>query len=182
AKEISDKFIIKKRSLKECREPWWIYVDDLKRPDSRIPIYSFPRAARMNLDEISKSALIVSLSANNPLETADEIDSLIEKYFEDDIAELAYLVYRIEPHIWMRHPEQPQYLMPFLHFFHTRRRQNHPILYRITGTLIGSYQWTDMGRTTYMEIPPEHGISIHNKDDLELAKFYLEKRQKKNLA
>ena len=180
AKKMSDKFVVKKRTLKECREPEWIVVDDLKTSRSRKSVYSgdFNRIA----GDVSKTiikllgfepTIRVNLSACCPLETADDIDKLIERYFEDDLAEQAWIVYKTLSCLVMKNPKNPKYL---LRLFNIAIRQFGPQLYLLTGTFIRSYEWTGREKGVYIEIPPERGIDIHNKKNLELAEFYMRKR------
>ncbi|GAH32288.1 unnamed protein product [marine sediment metagenome] len=61
------------------------------------------------------------------------------------------------------------------------RRQQYPILYRLSGSQIVTYeQESQEKRMVYIEIPEEEGIEVHNEKDLEKARFYMEKRLAKD--
>lgn len=185
AREMSDKFIVVKRKLEECKEPEWETVDDLKTPISRISLCPGAPGESRGVPLIKKtlgfSPTVVHLVACAPLITSEDIDRLIEKYFENDIAERAYLVSRVEARLYICNVQNPQYLFPIWNFQNTKR-QDFPPLYKLLGTMIISYMGMGRSRWIYVEIPPERAVDIHNQTDLELARFYLEKRQKKNFA
>ncbi|GAI73238.1 unnamed protein product, partial [marine sediment metagenome] len=95
ARKMSDKFVTFKRSIEECKEPAWRIVDDLKTPTSRIPLWGItPEMIEEKLG--FQPTLQVNFSVCHPLETTESINKLVEKYFEDDMAERVYLVYKAE--------------------------------------------------------------------------------------
>lgn len=183
ARKMSDKFVVIKRKLEECKEPEWETVDDLKTPTSRVSLCPGGPGESRGIPLIKKtlrfSPTIVYLTVCFPLITSEDIDKLIEKYFEDDIAERAYLVSRVEARFYTCNVQNPQYLFPIWNFPNMRRQDFSP-LYKLTGVRIISYTGIGRNRWVYVEIPPERAVDIHDKKDLELAKFYLGKRLRQN--
>lgn len=186
AKRLSDRFVIVPRKIEECREPEWIVTDDLKRPNSRRSVYSDgldKQDGREQTEFIGRVTgiehpVVVALSADHPLSRSKSIERLIECYFEHDSAEVAKIVERIPGYVFTQNLVHPEFLWP-VWWSPDAERQNQPPLYRSTGTLIVTYQNTGRRRPVFVEVPFKEGIDVHNKEDLELAKFYMEKRFKK---
>jgi len=184
AKKMSDKFVPMKRNIEECREPIWKIVDDLKTPNSRVNIISSQGTGKNENQTIERDkkigfvpSLYVGLSPCHPLETTENLDKMIEKYYEDDLAETACMVSEIPPFLCTKDPNNSQYLLPVWHFSNLVRRQQYPILYRLSGSRIVSYEQPSQGqRMAFIEIPEEEGIEVHSEKDLKLAKFYLKAR------
>lgn len=125
-----------------------------------------------------KNAIYVQLMANRPLETSQTIDRVIEKYFEDDDAEEARCVYRISPYQYFNNPKNPQYILPLWASQTVNKRQDMVDMFIGGGVVIRSYAWTAMKRIAYVEVPWQEEIEIHDRDDLELAEFCMEKKLK----
>jgi len=183
AKKLSDKFVIVPRTIEECREPEWIITDDLKRPDSRKSI--FPTDTRGSQEQSGfvrsvtgiERPFVVWFPASNPLLRARSIERLIERYFEHDSAELARLVTRIPSYIFTQNLVHPEFLWPVWFELYIAR-QNHPPLYCSVGAHIFTYERTGFRRTVFVEVPFEEGIDVHDEEELELARFYMERRLK----
>lgn len=186
AKKLSDKFIIVPRKIEECREPEWVIMDDLKRPNSRKPIFSTGIDARGSQEQTEFITKVTGIEypvtvwfpASNPLLRSRSIERLIERYFEHDSAELARIVTRIPGYLFTQNLVHPEFLWPVWYELYTGR-QNHPPLYRSIGAHIWMYQQTGFRRTVFVEVPFEEGIDVHDKEKLELAEFYMEKRLRK---
>ena len=184
AKEMSDKFVVISTTLDEFKEPIFKYLDDLKTPESRVPrariLYDLADDSHVTPEIIEqigfKPTLSVLLCVCTPLETSKSIDKLIEKYFEDDEAEEAYLVYQIPPFILTPNLQHPQYLLDVSGFLGQGGRHNLPTMYSPSGTFIRSYRWTSFTRKVFVEISEEDGKEIHTKNDLKFAEFYMKKR------
>lgn len=184
ASEISDKLIVIKRTLEECKEPMWTFVDDLKTPKSKVWRYSIcSQPEKITQALVFEPTLSALMSANCPLVQAKSIDKLIEKYFEDDWAETAVLVRKTGPNTWRKNPFLPQYLLPVWHSPGIlRNRQEYEQLYEIGGIQIFFYRGIGnfrYGQTVFWEEAWEEGIEVHNEEDLELARFYMGKRLEK---
>lgn len=176
ARNMSDKFVPMKRSIEECREPIWKIVDDLKTPSSRVHTITSQVGDQRNKAIGFVPTLFVGLSPCHPLETTENLDKLIEKYYEDDLAEAACMVYEVAPFLQTKDPNNPQYLFPVWHFQHLGRRQQYPILYRVAGSQIVTYEQTAMKRMAYIVISEEEGLEVHSEKDLKKARFYMEER------
>lgn len=187
AKKLSDKFVIVPRKIEECKEPEWITLDDLKTPNSRKPISDGIESwgSQKRADFITKVTgiehpVVVWFPASNPLLQSRSIERLIERYFEHDYAELATLVMRVPGYLYTQNLVHPEFLWPIWYEPYTGR-QNHPPLYRGAGVHIYSYERVGFRRTVFVVVSFEEGIDVHDKEELELARFYMEKRlQKKN--
>lgn len=182
AKKLSDKFVIVPRKLEECREPEWITLDDLKTPNSRKPISDAIESwgSQKRAEFITKVTgieypVVVFFPASNPLLRSKSIERLIERYFEHDSAELATIVTRTSGYLFTQNLMRPEFLWPVWCELYTGR-QNHPPLYRGSGAHIYTYERVGFRRTVFIEVPFEEGIDIHDKEDLELAEFYMGKR------
>ena len=184
----SDKFIVIRGNKDEFKDPRVKRLDNLKTPESIIPrarvFFDLADPLHVTPEVIKqigfKPTLSVLLCVNTPLETAESIDKLIEKYFEDDNAEEAHLVYQGNPFVLIHNPRHPQYLLAVNDWQTQAGRQNLPIMYCPSGTVILSYPWTRLRRKVFVEIPEAEGKEIHTKDDLEFAEFYMKKRLEKN--
>lgn len=175
AERMSDKFVTIPRTLEECDEPAYHIVDDLKTSESRVEITAANRVEVVEKKLGVVGPLMVGLSPCNPLTTAASVDRLIEKYFEDDLAESAVLVSKVDLKLHTPDPGNPQYLLPVWNFSSLVRRQQYPPLYSLAGARIVSYEWMAQ-RAVYVEVPESEAIEIHDEKDLEKAKFYLEAR------
>lgn len=184
ARKISDKFVIWKRPVEECVEPTWYFADDLKTLKSRVTIYenwTFRKEEIKNLLGFEPTVKLI-IGANRPLVRAKSVNRLIERYFEDDIAEMAMLVTKNRhPCFHMRHPDYPQYTIPMFEFSNYNTRQEYPSFYICCGAgLVSLSKVNTSRRATYIEVGREEEVDIHDEGDLELARFYMEKRLKEN--
>ena len=188
AEKWSDKFVVIRGNLNEFKDPTYKYTDDLKTSKSRISrariYYDFTIKEHVAPEVIERigfnPTVSVLLSVTTPLETGENIDELVKKYFEDDDAEEAHLVYKISPFILVPNSRHPQYLLDANGWIAQRGRQNLPVVYSPTGTFIRSYRWLYSQLRVFVEIPEKYGREIHTKEELELAEFYMKKRLEKN--
>ena len=182
AKEMSDKFIIMKRTIEECREPTWEFIDDLKIAKSRRATqkWSLYREEEVNkLLGFEPTAQIV-FGANKPFVRTKSVNRMIERYFEDDITEQTKMVTK-NHHLfcYLKDPNYPEYIIPIFEFSCFNRRQERPEAYIDCGAGILNYYDIDTSnRITYIEVGRDECVDIHDEEDLELAKFYMEKRLK----
>jgi len=178
---LSDKIIFAERTLEECKEPTWKIVDDLKRHDSRVDVCTHSVIQNLLAGKMREAlgfepTVLLRFASNYPLQKTETFDKVVEKYFEDDLAEECRTMTEVHRYLWQHHPEQPQYLVRTGFSHHANRRQAMPAIYTPAGPYITSYQWTGMKRVAYVLVPRSEGIEIHNKEDLELARLYMEKR------
>jgi len=61
---------------------------------------------------------------------------------------------------------------------HANRRQSMPKVYTPATPYIVSYPWCGMRRVAYVLVPFSEAVDVHTKDDLELAEYYMRKREK----
>lgn len=182
AKEMSDKFVIWKRSIEECKEPAWKFMDDLKSSKSRINMWKIWDRRDEEMRELLgfEPTLEVFYSANQPLVRAESCTRVIERYFEDDIAEMAVMATRIlHPNLHIRHPEYPEYLLPMIEFGTFRARQERPESYDVFGVSIAPYKHRVHGmmeRIVYVEVGEDERLDLHDEEDLELARFKMRRR------
>jgi len=182
AREMSDKFVIWKRSIEECKEPMWKFVDDLKGLKSRVNTQENWLYRNEKIKELLgfEPTIRVSFQANQPLIRAESVTRLIEKYFEDDIAERAAMVAKIAfPTFHMRQPGYPEYLVPIFEFSYFGNRQERPEIYDVIGSSIQLY--TDRlhsmsERMAFVEVGADEKSDIHDEEDLELAILKMRKR------
>ena len=122
----------------------------------------------------------VNLPANEPLATVETLDKLIEAFFLDEEANRAYTIYPIMPYLVSINPKTNQ-LFPVFHA-DGLDKQNYPDIYRMGPFIVwGKPLKTTFNATfkaTWIIIPKEQAIDIHDKDDLILANHYLERRKK----
>jgi len=124
----------------------------------------------------------IVIPANEPMATTESLDKLIEAFFLDEEANMAFTIYPIMPYIHFINPVTKE-LFPLWHD-PGLDRQCYPFpLYRT-----GPFQvygkplkatFITQHKIAYTIIPEEQGIDVHDKKDLEKASFYLEKRLKK---
>ncbi len=182
AREMSDKFVIIKRSIEECKEPQWKFVDDLKSSQSRVDIPSRGWPSDKEIKELLgfEPTVVVNFPANQPLIKAKSCARMIEKYFEDDIAEVAVIATRIlYPNLHMRHPNYPEYLLPMPIFGGLTTRQERPENYNVFGPTIQPYYGkvlTMSERKVFVEVGEDERLDLHDEEDLELARFKMGKR------
>jgi len=181
ARKMSDKFVIYDRALEECKEPMWRFVDDLKTNKSRVNTQRPWRERGKEIRELLgfEPTLFVYFIANQPLIRAGSVTKLIEKYFEDDIAEWAALVTRTrQGAIYIKHPEYPEYLIPIFNTNIGATRQERLGTYALLGPSIQPYLTLHSmaRRIVYVEIGEDERVDVHSKDDLELAEYKMRKR------
>jgi len=185
AREMSDKFVIWKRSIEECKEPMWEFVDDLKGLKSRVNTQEKWNYKDEEIKELLgfEPTIKVIFIANQPLIRAESYTKMIEKYFEDDIAERAVIATRIDyPNLHMRHPDYPEYLLPMPVFGGFMTRQENPESYDVFGASINPYLFRIHSMSTrivYIEVGEDERLDLHNEEDLELARFKMRKRLEK---
>jgi len=186
ARKMSDKFAIINRTVEECREPMWKFVDDLKSFNSRVNHIRPPFEFWANRDEEVKEALgfeptlYVYFATNQPLVRAESVTRLIEAYFEDDIAENARMVLRDyqEPFFWTPDPAHPEYMIVW-GFTGYAGRQARPTTLTPFGPDIITYRGRMHSmayRTRYIIVGEDEYADIHNEDDLELARVKMKRR------
>jgi len=174
AEEMSDKFVPIEQSLTEALEPSYVFVDDLKTPQSR-------RITERTFEELAasiglKDPVKVYLNVPSPLESTQSITKLIEWYFGDDIAEVAMIATLTEGPHWTLDPRNPKYGMPLWYYF--KARQMRPLLYRVGGSRIEMYPWHNRQRTLLVPIPEWEVFEVHSREDLERAELFFNRRLK----
>jgi len=185
ARKMSDKFVIFDRTIEECKEPMWKFVDDLKSEKSRINTQESWVKRDKEIKELLgfEPTLMVHYAAKQPLVKTENVTKLIEKYFEDDIAESAKMMVKMNfKTIYIKNPQYPKYFISYFGIQGISSRQEifdtfiysmpdiepykgrmHSIGQRIVGVVIEEDEYSD----------------IHNEADLELAEYKLMKRLKK---
>ncbi|MBA7635625.1 hypothetical protein ES703_43229 [subsurface metagenome] len=121
----------------------------------------------------------VEIPANQPLGTVESLDKLIEAFFLDEEANKACTIYPISPNIYFVNPVTKE-LFP-LWDDHGLDRQCYPFpLYRSGPFLIHGKPlkatFSARDKIAYTIIPEEQGADVHDKKDLEKAKYYLARR------
>jgi len=123
----------------------------------------------------------VNVPANEPLGTTDSLNQVIEAFFLDEEANIAYTIYPIMPYIVTINPKTNQ-LFP-LFFDYGLDRQLYPPIYRIGPfTVYGKPKKTTFNagkKSAWTFISKEEAMDVHDEEDLFLAKCYLEKRLSK---
>lgn len=179
ARELSDKFLIMERSLEECKDPTVRYVNDLKRPDSVVHRYAAPRQTKRDSFKLNPT-WIVDLPTDAPLETTETIDRIIEEFAKDDFATKAETMYRVsQPTLVMQDPNNPNHLLPVIWWQATgffTRRQQYPKTYSRGGVSVRKAFTVEPAKTMMVEVSKEEAVSVHTKEDLELAEFYMSRR------
>lgn len=121
----------------------------------------------------------VGVNANEPLGRTESLDKLIEGFFLDEEADHGLCFYPVMPYLYTINPVTKR---PFPVFFSAGvDRQNYPPLYRSGPfSLAGNPLKVMQGHSklAYIIVSPDEGLDVHNKQDLELANFYMEKRLK----
>jgi len=183
AREMSDKFVIFNRTMEECKEPMWRFVDDLKTNKSRINTLG-DWVDRPEVKELLgfEPTLFVYLQANQPLVRARTVTRQIEKYFEDDIAEAVYAAVKdyYPASFYIRDPEFPEYLIRC--GFIGGSRQEEPTTYKPFGHPIMPYKNRIISLTTrmaFVEVGKDEVSDIHDEEDLAWAEFKMRRRLEK---
>lgn len=187
ATEMSDKFVVIPRSVEECKEPLWKFVDDRKSMKSRVnhirPPFEGWSGREKELEEALgfEPTLFVFFASNQPLIRAKSLTRLIELYFEDDIAESAHLAIRDmqPPYFFMPDPGHPEYMVPCGFYTGRTGRQERPTTLTPIGHSIVAYKsriYSIPDRMLYLEVGENQWADIHDEDDLELARLKMEKR------
>jgi len=184
AREMSDKFVIFNRTVEECKEPMWEFVDDLKSIKSRINTQKswIERDKEIRALLGFEPTLMVNYAANQPLVRPENVTKLIEKYFEDDTAESARMMVKTEfKTVYIRHPKYPEYFIPYFDIQCSSRQELFdtffyamPNIEPYKGKIHSMAQ-----RTVGVEIGKDEYADIHNEDDLALAEWKLKQRLEK---
>jgi len=180
AREMSDKFVIFNRTMEECKEPLWRFVDDLKSNKSRINTIG-DWVDRPEVEELLgfEPTLFVYFQANQPLVRASTVTRQIEKYFEDDITEAVYSAVKdyYPASFYIRDPAFPEYLIRC--GFISGSRQEEPTTYKPFGHPIMTYKNRLLSCTTrmaFVEVGRDEIADVHDEEDLEWAEFKMKKR------
>lgn len=182
AEEMSDKFVIWKRSIEECREPQWEFLDDLKTSTSR---RNLQESWLLRKDKVEKllgfrPTKVVDFAANEPLIRVEGVNRMIERYFEDDIAEESMMMVRKEcPWFYTRNPKYPEYLMHVYHCSWFETRQEYPDCFSSCGSTLLPFpadKVSSSNRVVFVEVGQDQICDIHNEEDLELARLRMQRR------
>ena len=189
ARDMSDRFIVKKRKLSECVEPEYMVIDDLRTPQSEKSIYTAFNRHRWHDgywgDEEAEDifgfipSASVNLCCNSPLEMGSDFDRLVEAYYSVDDANEATLACRIDPDIVMKTPGG--FIQPLCYIPGMPRQQMMPI-YTLAGTFLSGKRqgiYYRRWKSILVEVPRNRGIHVHTKEDLALAEFYMNRRLNK---
>jgi len=130
------------------------------------------------------SDIEVHLAGNEPLGTSESLDRLIEAFFLDEEANIAWTFYPIMPYIFTINPvtKRP---FPIIHKNGLDRQCYQPIYRRGPFQIKGLPSKTtyDGGlKIAYIIVPPEEGLDLHDEEDLFLARHYMERRLSKQNA
>ena len=179
--DMLDKIVFIDRTIDECREPPWKIMNDLKRYDSRVDTGSVVVVQNLLGDRIKNAldfdpTLLLKFQVNRPLVRTGTFDRVVERYFEDDIAERCMAVSEIDRVTWQNHPDQSKYIVRSGLSNFAVRRQELPAMYVSAGPYITSYEWTGTQRTVYVVVPYLESIEIHSVDDMEIAELLMKKR------
>lgn len=173
AKKMSARFVTIERPLKECREP------ETKNGHS---IYSNIHRRQWNVGQREEEAeqilgfkptIMVRLLADSPLTTAEDIDKLIKTYLDTNIPFI---------HLGTRFPhpvyfQDANFAYSFFSLMGIRRQDFSVVAYLPQGTRLFKVPRDFTTQREWMvEIPFENAITVHSKKELELAKFYMQKR------
>lgn len=120
----------------------------------------------------------VVVPANEPMSTTKALDELIEAFFLDEEANRAYTFYPVMPYLFTINPKDGR---PFpLFHWEGLDRQMYPPIYRqgpfqIFGNPLKT-TYSSTSKIAFIIIPPEEAMDIHDKEDLLLANFYMQRR------
>ena len=121
----------------------------------------------------------VGVAANEPLGRTESLDRLIEAFFEDEEADHGICFYPIMPDIHIINPitNRP---VPVLQSAGVDRQKSTPLYRSGALSIFGKASKVSYGhsRLAYIIVSPDEGLDVHDEEDLELAEFYMKKRQK----
>ncbi len=181
---MSSKFITVKELVEDCKNPEFRDIDDLKLPSSlihrhRVNRHQWCRFPGTVIKEMARllmfePTIVILTQMNTPLETANDIDRLIESYLENDNWEEVCLGYRLDGgHMFLGNKKG---FTPIFFQYGVQRQDQSPI-YITCGSRIGRIRDPyRMGGVGIVEIPESHAVDIHTREDLDLAEFYLSRR------
>jgi len=172
ARKMSPKFITIERPLNECREPEWVNGKS---------IYSNIHRRRWGYGQGEKEAekligfmptIMIQLDPSSPLETRKDIDKLIDTYFKTKIPVICSAI-RIPHGIYFKNGHSV-----YTGFTPVTRRQDMTLLsYTPTGSRLYKVpRDLERDKMKLVEVSFESSINVHNKEDLELAEYYMQKR------
>jgi len=173
AEKMSARFVAVERPLKECREP------DRKNGHS---IYSNIHRRKWLIGQGEQEAeqilgfkptIMVALHPDSPLRTAKDIDKLIKTCLDKNIP-FIHLGTRLPHTVYFQDANFSYYAFSLLGI---RRQDMSIVAYLPEGTRLFKVprDFTTQ-REWIVEIPFENSINVHSKKELELARFYMEKR------
>ena len=118
--------------------------------------------------------IMVYLEPSSPLETGRDIDKLVETYFETKIPVVRSAI-KIPHGIYFKDSHSV-----YTGFTPVTRRQDMTLLsYTPTGSILYTVpRDLEKEKMELVEVSFGSSINVHNKEDLELAEFYMQKRLK----
>jgi len=123
--------------------------------------------------------ILITVSTDSPLTKTASLDRLIRAFFKDPEASCAKMLYSTEPKIYMINPKTERIFPFFVDTVQGIDRQEYPDIYRGGGfTVSGGFlvQWSGKQKYAHIFISPEEGLSVHDKEDLFLARCYMKRR------
>lgn len=185
--KMSDKFVPMGRTLKACKEPMSVIIDDLKTPSSRkgrVPV-EFMDAVKKKEKELfgdEVEPVRVAPMICYPLVTSESIDRLIEAYFSDPFVDKAQLVYKCCHSLYMKDPTSEYFMdvAPFAHSF--GRRQQGFQMYHSAGSFMPYFPKYSQGRTVCVEVPIDEGFEVGDEEELRIARIFMKARLEKKRA
>lgn len=123
--------------------------------------------------------LRINITANSPMITAEIIDKVIEKFFQDEELGRVITLYPILPYIHILNPVTGS---PFpVVYDEGLNKQLYPQVYRagpldLTGLPSKLHDVPLTGNIGSIEILPEEGLDLHNEEDLFLARCCMKRR------
>ena len=121
----------------------------------------------------------IHIAAIAPMITGEIIDRLIEKFFQDEEAGIAFTLYPIPPGVLIINPVTGRPL-PLITQLGRNKQKRIPLYQQAGLSLMGSPSRLNdipiFGSTNFIEILFEEGLDVHNKEDLFLANCYMKRR------
>ena len=129
--------------------------------------------------ECGRIDISVYLNCNYVLMTADILGSMFCKLMEDPTAKDIWPVARVHGHYFTENPQNRK-LFPIWHCQDLDRQDYPPLFVRGSGIcIVHEKRQREMVslQSAYYEVEPKYLLDVHDKEDIELAEFYLSRRK-----
>ena len=138
-----------------------------------------PERDKFITDKTGPIDVKVDLNCNFVLMTSEILEGMFWKLMEDPMAKDIWPIAKVHGHYFMINPKNNK-LFPVWHCQDLDRQAYPELVIRGSGISISHLkrQQEAVGlQSTYYEVPAKYLLDVHDKEDVELAEYYLSKRK-----